>query len=207
MKGFIRLHRQMLAWEWYKNPISSRVFIHLLLTANTKDTNCKGVTIKRGQTVTGRAFLSEALGLSVSNIRTALKNLENSKEIKVESNTRGTVITVLNFDKYQIDETEQKETKAVKNVKSIEDRIYEFKKSLVPHLDKYGKTVLKNFSDYWTEKSPRGSKMRFEKEKVFDVSRRLATWSRNNFNNTNQPTQADDHLLTHYEKYKKQLKK
>jgi len=185
----------MLAWEWYRNPISSRVFIHLLLTANTKDTNCKGVTIKRGQTVTGRAFLSEALGLSVSNIRTALKNLENSKEIKVESNTRGTRITVINADKYQIDETEQKEVKTVKSVKSIEDRIYEFKKSLVPHLDKYGKTVLKNFSDYWTEKSPRGSKMRFEKEKVFDVSRRLATWSRNNFNNTNQPTQADDELL------------
>ena len=204
MKGFVRLHRQMLSWEWYKNPISSRVFIHLLLTANTNDTNCKGVTIKRGQTVTGRAFLSEALGLSVSNIRTALKNLENSGEIKVESNTRGTVITVLNFDKYQVDETEQKSVKHVKNVKSIDDRIYEFKKSLVPHLDKYGKTLLKNFSDYWTEKSPRGSKMRFEKEKVFDVSRRLATWSRNNFNNTNQPTQADDHLTQHI---KNQLKK
>ena len=204
MKGFVRLHRQMLSWEWYKNPISSRVFIHLLLTANTNDTNCKGVTIKRGQTVTGRAFLSEALGLSVSNIRTALKNLENSGEIKVESNTRGTVITVINFDKYQVDETEQKSVKHVKNVKSIDDRIYEFKKSLVPHLDKYGKTLLKNFSDYWTEKSPRGSKMRFEKEKVFDVSRRLATWSRNNFNNTNQPTQADDHLTQHI---KNQLKK
>ena len=204
MKGFIRLHRQMLAWEWYKNPISSRVFIHLLLTANTNDTNCKGVTIKRGQTVTGRAFLSEALGLSVSNIRTALKNLENSGEIKVDSNTRGTVITVINFDKYQVDETEQKSVKPVKSVKSIEDRIYDFKSSLVPHLDKYGKTLLKNFSDYWTEKSPRGSKMRFEKEKVFDVSRRLATWSRNNFNNTNQPTQADDELLNNI---KNKLKK
>ena len=204
MKGFIRLHRQMLAWEWYKNPVSSRVFIHLLLTANTKDTNCKGVTIKRGQTVTGRAFLSEALGLSVSNIRTALKNLENSGEVEIESNTRGTIITVLNFDKYQIDERGQKEVKNVKSVKSIEDRIYEFKSSLMPHIDKYGKTLLKNFSDYWTEKSPKGSKMRFEKEKVFDVSRRLATWSRNNFNNTNQPTQADDHLTQHI---KNQLKK
>jgi len=204
MKGFIRLHRQMLAWEWYKNPVSSRLFIHLLLTANTKDTNCKGVTIKRGQTVTGRAFLSEALGLSVSNVRTALKNLENSGEIEIESNTRGTIITVLNFDKYQVDDTEQKVAAPVKTTKSIDDRIYDFKSSLVPHLDKYGKTLLKNFSDYWTEKSPRGSKMRFEKEKVFDVSRRLATWSRNNFNNTNQPTQADDHLTQHI---KNQLKK
>ena len=204
MKGFIRLHRQMLAWEWYKNPVSSRLFIHLLLTANTKDTNCKGVTIKRGQTVTGRAFLSEALGLSVSNVRTALKNLENSGEIEIESNTRGTIITVLNFDKYQVDDTEQKVAAPVKTTKSIDDRIYDFKSSLVPHLDKYGKTLLKNFSDYWTEKSTRGSKMRFEKEKVFDVSRRLATLSRNNFNNTNQPTQADDHLTQHI---KNQLKK
>ena len=37
-----------------------------------------------------------------------------------------------------------------------------------------------DFADYWTESG--GNKMRFEKEKVFDVGRRLARWSKNNFN-------------------------
>jgi DNA-binding Lrp family transcriptional regulator len=38
---------------------------------------------------------------------------------------------------------------------------------------------IKNFCDYWTEKNPNGKKMRFEKQKVFDPKKRLATWMRN----------------------------
>ncbi len=36
-----------------------------------------------------------------------------------------------------------------------------------------------NFKDYWTEKSPRGKKMRFEKQPTFDVKRRMQRWMRN----------------------------
>lgn len=35
------------------------------------------------------------------------------------------------------------------------------------------------FIDYWCEYSINGRKMRFEKEKVFDIKRRFATWKRN----------------------------
>ena len=40
-------------------------------------------------------------------------------------------------------------------------------------------TDLANFIDYWTEKSPRGKKMRFEKQSTFDVKRRMQRWMRN----------------------------
>ncbi|BAQ92796.1 hypothetical protein [uncultured Mediterranean phage uvMED] len=204
MSGFIKLHRQLIEWEWYKDSNTMRVFLHCLLKANNTDKTYRGLQVVRGQLVTGRDVLAESLGLTVSQVRTSLDKLESTNEITLVKNRKGTIITINNYDNYQINDAEQKAVTPVKKIKSIEDRIYDFKKSLVPHLDKYGKTVLKNFSDYWTEKSPRGSKMRFEKEKVFDVSRRLATWSRNNFNNTNQPTQADDHLTQHI---KNQLKK
>ena len=36
---------------------------------------------------------------------------------------------------------------------------------------------LRKFFDYWTEKNENGKKMRFEKDKVFDIKRRLATWA------------------------------
>lgn len=42
--------------------------------------------------------------------------------------------------------------------------------------------VKKDFIEYWTESSLNGKKMRFEKEKVFDVSRRWNTWIKNNKN-------------------------
>ena len=37
--------------------------------------------------------------------------------------------------------------------------------------------MLNNFVNYWTEKNKSGTKMRFELEKVFEVSKRLATWA------------------------------
>lgn len=39
-----------------------------------------------------------------------------------------------------------------------------------------------SFIDYWTEKSPNGKKCRFEKQKTFDVKRRMQRWMRNNYN-------------------------
>lgn len=42
----------------------------------------------------------------------------------------------------------------------------------------YGESA-KKFIDYWTEKSDNGRKMRFQKEKVFNIKRRLNTWLQN----------------------------
>ena len=202
MQGFIKLHKQLKHWEWYKDANTMRVFIHCLINANFKDSNVIGTNVLRGQLLAGRELLAEELGLSISNVRTSLKKLQSTGEISITSNRRGTIITINNYDSYQVEDTPK--VKTITPKKDIEDRIYEFKKSLMPNLDKYGQTMLKNFSDYWTEKSPKGNKMRFEKEKVFDVSRRLATWSRNNFTNANQPTKSDDTLLNNI---KNKLKK
>jgi hypothetical protein len=38
--------------------------------------------------------------------------------------------------------------------------------------------MIADFQAYWTETDQKG-KMRFEAEKFFDISRRLATWNRN----------------------------
>jgi hypothetical protein len=43
---------------------------------------------------------------------------------------------------------------------------------------KYEKQMLADFQAYWTETDQKG-KMRFQAEKFFDISRRLATWARN----------------------------
>ena len=44
------------------------------------------------------------------------------------------------------------------------------------------KETLRAFYDYWTEHNDGGKKMRFEKEKVFDIVKRMRTWKKNNFN-------------------------
>ena len=39
--------------------------------------------------------------------------------------------------------------------------------------------IIDEFCNYWTESNPKG-RMRFELQKVFDIKRRLATWTKNN---------------------------
>jgi len=63
-----------------------------------------------------------------------------------------------------------------KSVLNLAERMEAFRLRLVPYLDKYGRDTLNAFYGYWTERNENGQKMRFEMEKVFDVSRRLATW-------------------------------
>lgn len=63
--------------------------------------------------------------------------------------------------------------------KKIKDREAEFIKQLEPFIEKYGKKMLVEFADYWTEVNQNGKKMRFEKEATFGISRRLSTWDRN----------------------------
>lgn len=58
----------------------------------------------------------------------------------------------------------------------LNKRKIEFKNSLTPFLGEYNTTLLNDFYQYWTEKSPKGKKMRFELEKVFEPRRRLSTW-------------------------------
>lgn len=66
--------------------------------------------------------------------------------------------------------------------KNIIDRKRDFTKSLQPHLETYGKDLLNEFFEYWTEHGENDRKMRFEKQKSFGIGRRLSTWSKNNFN-------------------------
>lgn len=99
--GWIKLHRKFIEWEWFKMPGMTRLFIYLLLTANHKDKKWRGQIIKRGQLVTGIKSLQNATGLSVQMLRTRLKHLESTSEIKRKSTHHFSLITICNFDEYQ----------------------------------------------------------------------------------------------------------
>lgn len=99
--GYIKLHRQLLEWGWYKDNNTKAVFLHLLMTASYKDNVFNGYHIKPGQVVCGRKQLAEALGLSESTIRTAIKHLILTNEITIKSTNKFSIITIENWGKYQ----------------------------------------------------------------------------------------------------------
>lgn len=53
-----------------------------------------------------------------------------------------------------------------------------FGRSLIPYVDKYGKEMIREFFDYWSEMNKSKSKMRFEQQPTWETSKRLATWAK-----------------------------
>ena len=70
--------------------------------------------------------------------------------------------------------------------KTIGYREVQFKNKVSEFADKYPKDMRIDFMDYWSESS--NNKMRWEREKVVDVGRRLARWSKNDFNKKEETT-------------------
>ena len=100
-QGFISLHRAVLDWEWYGDINTSRLFIHLLLTAEYKDTTWRGRPIKRGQRACSLTELSKETRLTIRQTRTSLSRLQTTREVTCEKSSKGTVITINSYDKYQ----------------------------------------------------------------------------------------------------------
>lgn len=101
MEGYIKLHRKFLSWEWYDEVNTFKLWIHLLLVVNHEDNKWRGEVIKRGSTVTSYAQLSAQTGLTIQQVRTALKNLQKTGEVTKVTTSKNTVIIVTNYDKYQ----------------------------------------------------------------------------------------------------------
>lgn len=107
MSGWIKLHRKLTEWEWYSDVNTSRVFMHLLLVANHKDNQWRGIPIKRGQRLTSISKLADETNLSVKNIRTSIKRLKATSEVASYSNAQHTVFTIVNYDLYQQEASEE----------------------------------------------------------------------------------------------------
>lgn len=101
LNGFIKVHRKLIQWGWYKDYIVKDLFLHLLLTAAYQDGQWMGQTIHKGQVITSYKHLSEDLGFSVKQIRTALDKLKSTGEVTSTSTNKYTVVTVVNWEEYQ----------------------------------------------------------------------------------------------------------
>ena len=101
--GFILLYRQITEWEWYQNPNTFRVFLHILLKANFTDGRFEGREVKRGQLVTSLPKLSQQTKLTIQQVRTAIKHLISTGEITDEGTSQYRIITVVKYNEYQQD--------------------------------------------------------------------------------------------------------
>ena len=143
--GWIKLHRKTL-----KNPIVCKdaahlaIWVYLLMSATHEDYATlfegKKITLHPGQLVTGRSKIAHEMDLSEAKVQRVLKDFENEQQIEQQTKPHGRLITITNWNQYQICEQqterrvnakrtpterqvntkqERKEVKKVKNITPI----------------------------------------------------------------------------------------
>lgn len=116
--GFIKLHRKILKWEWYDDPYTFKLFMHLMLTANIEDDEWHGVTIPRGSRVSSYDKLASELHFTKRQIRTHLARLELTGEVTHASTRNYSVFSVVNYDFYQTTRHTKRQTKDIHSGKA-----------------------------------------------------------------------------------------
>lgn len=110
MGDFVKLNRSILKWEWYHNIPVRILFLHLILSVNWKSGKFEGADVHPGEIVTSLENLAVSTGLTTQQIRTAISKLKSTNEITSRSTSKFTVITLVNWAKYQ--NTQQAEQQA-----------------------------------------------------------------------------------------------
>lgn len=104
-RGWVKIYRKEVDWEWYKEPLTAHLFNHLVLMANRKDGKWRGITVPRGCLITTFRGLAGQTGLTLQQVRTSIKRLISTHDITQESTKEYTLLKVENYDIYQCDDT------------------------------------------------------------------------------------------------------
>ena len=123
--GWVKMYRKT-----ENNPIVCkdndyfRVWHHLLYKANHQTQyvifNNEKIEIKPGQYITGRKQISEACNVSESKAERILKWFEIEQQIEQRTSSKGRLITIINWNKYQQIEQQFKQT--VDNIRTTIDQ-------------------------------------------------------------------------------------
>lgn len=100
-KGWIKLHRSLLDWQWMSDPYAVQLFVYLILSAQHEDRVWKHGVIHRGEVVIGTLTLASHLKCPRQILRTRLGWLEEAGTITTRATNRYTIITICNYDEYQ----------------------------------------------------------------------------------------------------------
>lgn len=113
-KGYVNLHHQIEDWEWYKDLVVRAVFTDLLICASYQENSFQGHPIKVGQVATSYSRLAERNGITQKQVRGAFDKLKKTGEITTERAHRFTIVTIVNWGKFQLTEENRAIKKAVK---------------------------------------------------------------------------------------------
>lgn len=140
MEGWIKIHRKIL-----DNPIICKdsdylsVWIYLLLNATHKEIPAlfKGerITLQQGQLITGRKSIASKLKISESKIYRIINEFKSEHQIEQQTSNKNSLITILNWNKYQ--QNEQQNETQMNNKRTTSEHKQECKEIYLYLFNKY----------------------------------------------------------------------
>lgn len=92
LNGYARVPRALLESDWSDEPETFLVLLRLIIGANFKETDWRGVHLMPGEIIISLSSLSSQSGLSVRKIRTAINRLKTTGYLTCEATSRYTRI-------------------------------------------------------------------------------------------------------------------
>ena len=182
--NWIKLNRDLINNElWLSHPFTrGQAWVDMLMIASHIDSfiTIRGIKIliKRGQIGWSVARLAHRWKWSRAKVDRFFEYLENKQQIGQQKNNVSSVVTILNYEKYQANEhqNEQQNQEKRSTIKNKEEYniLYideELKKIYPPSL-------LEEFLLYWNEPDSKGTP-RWKKEKTWNTTMRLKRWKLN----------------------------
>ncbi len=137
---------------------------------------------KAGECDVSMKELGDRFGLTRPTTSRYLTELFNLKVLFQNGHQADTKRTLILLKPNTIDNISGHQTDTKRTAEQeLKDRKLAFGMQLKPFNGMYQRSMLAEFYDYWTEVKDGGRKMRYEKEKTFEIAKRLARWSKNNY--------------------------
>jgi hypothetical protein len=114
----------------------------------------------------------------------------NQEETKPEPNVNVNENVNENVEKNKSNKLDLQKKKT-KEKETLERR-KKFYDSLIPYVAQYGKDMIRQFYDYWSEMNKSKTKMRWEGQPTWELARRLEYWSRNDKSYKSQRNGTND---------------
>ena len=115
-KGYVKVYRQIKNTSVWADPNKLKLWLYCLMEASYDDhevfVGAQRLSLKKGQFITGRNQLEKdfnvgcarAVHVSGSTLVRWLKLFEKSEMLNIKNTNKYSIVTVLNWDKYQNDE-------------------------------------------------------------------------------------------------------
>ena len=95
--GFVKFPRGIVQRKWFEDEKTLRLYLFLLCNAAFKDIERDGYTIHEGEYVTSARELAKRCQLTYQRTRTALKSLEATHDITIQTTSKYSIITLTAF--------------------------------------------------------------------------------------------------------------